>query len=220
MQRIKTTKWPSRNPYGDRLFYKPRFVFGTTLTIPTGAPYIQTLFSFNDMAAIGGLAGSAPGLSDLATAFTRYRVRGCKIKFTYWPDPLQNGVPVVGYFNAAQSVGQILVTPNVSLLPEQRWAKYRVLNQPGTGAKPTSLSVYYSANKVYGPDAVVKNDVSFTGGVGTGLPTTWSSPATAVPCAFGLCTMSGLNPTAAVSVVCKVEITPYLELFSKRLITV
>ena len=38
------------------------------------------------------------------------------------------------------------------------------------GAAPTRLTVYYSVNKVFGPDVVVKNDESFTGQLKTTLP--------------------------------------------------
>lgn len=219
MQRIKTSKWSTRNPFGDRLFYKPRFVYGTTMTIPTTAPFVKTTFTMNSMATISTQAGDAPGMLSLGQAFNQYRIRGLKIKITYWPDPAQAGVPIVGYFNAGPNAPSLVSAPAINTLPEQRWAKYKTLNQPGTGSKPTTLSVYYSVNKIWGPDQVVKNDVAFTAAVGSGGLTSWSSPVNAALAEFGLLTMSGLNPTAALNVVCKVEMTPYIELFSKKLIT-
>jgi hypothetical protein len=212
MQRIKTTRWPTRNPYGDRLFYKPRFVYGTTFTIASGTSFVNTNLNFNSMAAIAALAGDAPSLTELGLAYQKYRIRGLKIKMTFWPD--STAPPLVGYTNAAGLSAQLIASPSISTLPEARWSKYKVMSNPGAGAKPTVLISYYSVNKVYGPDEVVGNDIGFIAATASS-PAAWVAPLVTVPCQFGAFTMSGLNATADINVVVKMEITPYLQMFNK-----
>ncbi|AKE44323.1 capsid protein [Apteryx rowi circovirus-like virus] len=217
-QRIKRTRWPVDNPFGDNLFYKVRFSYGTTLTIPTTASSINLGFQMNSLASIISSAGNAPGLNSLGNAFVNYRIRGLKTKMTLWPDSAT--VPIVAYHLAGASQSEMAsITPNVSTLPELRWQKYRTCNYAAAGAKPTRLNSYFSVDKVYGPDAVVKNDSNFVGNITTAAPPAppvFGAPGLGPGFRFGLFTMSGLNPTVAVNCVTKIEFTAYVNFFSKR----
>lgn len=240
MQRIKKVKWPKRNIGGDRAYAKLYFVTGENRTMLAAQNSIVENIAFNVGAATAGGAlndssisarfGQTPGLSQLAQQFLWYRIRGIKLKYTYYPInyALQ---PLCAFFNA-QSNGVPLQnssgapTPgfppaNVSTMPEQRWCTYRVIPNAANGAKPVTMKVYYSVNKVFGPDRIVKNDERFTGGLQTTTPY-WdvNQPPQEGPwIADGLFTMSGQNAGADVNVTILKRATVYVEFFGKRVST-
>ena len=215
IQRIKTYRYRARNIGGDNAFAKLRYAIGTTLTIPTTASFFGTtdyqITSGNDLY---NLLGSTPGLSTLATQFTKYRIYGIKLKFTAWPsDP---AVPVVMYTNAGSTPADLITNPNSSNLPEQRWARYKVCSPTTAGARPSTMTVYYSTKKIVGPDVSVKTDLDYTGTLSSGAPY-WSVPAPKGPFfEYGAYTMSGLNPTVAVHIIFKIEATIYAKFWGKK----
>nr|WNA22182.1 MAG: capsid protein [Rhinopithecus-associated circovirus 2] len=244
MQRIRKVKWGSRNIGGDRCYAKLRYVNAQTLTIaPASYATFQNqplnLGSFlgppTDTTSLAAVMGTTPNLSTLASLYLRYRIRGIKIKLTFWQ---QGGVPVVLYTNAQTSDSAFTVAsqapspnfpnPTIAILPEQRWAKYKVCGATAAGARPTSLETYYSVNKVFGPDAIVKNDHAFTGEMQLAAPY-WvptvssaasdeSGPKYGPWMQYGIFTMSG-DPAvdgAEPMGVLKIEQTVYTEFFGKR----
>lgn len=248
MQRIRKVKWGRRNIGGDRSYAKLFYVDAKTLSIQDGtfATYQNQAINVGSFLGGGGstdetslaaVMGRTPNLSTLAALYMNYRIRGIKIKLTFWQ---QQGAPVVLYTNAAPTTAEFDVdlkqpapdfaTPSISILPEQRWSKYRVCGATSNGAKPTSLSAYYSVNKVFGPDAVVKNDRDFTGEMQLAspyfTPTSSASSMTAYRngpkwgpwMQYGIFNMSGDIATegdGAVGVL-KIEQTVYTEFFGKR----
>lgn len=241
MQRIKRVRWPVKNIGGDRAYTKLRYVIGESFSIATGNASLTVVQAMNvgaappatalQAASLSALMGQTPNLSTMGALYLNYRIRGIKIKLTYWQTA---GEPVCLFTNAASSKSLTsasagpsppFVTPVVSVTPEQRWAKYRVCQATANGGRATSLSSYYSVNKVYGPDKTVKNDKDFTGEMGPALPY-WSQDSTpgAQPVEspwlqYGLFTLSGNNVTAPVTGVLKVEQTVYCEFFGKRIST-
>lgn len=215
IQRIKTYRYRARNIGGDNAFAKLRYTIGTTRTIPTGASFVASndyqITSGNDLF---NLLGSTPGLSTLASQFTQYRIYGIKLKFTAWPsDP---AVPVVMYTNAAATPLDLITTPNSSNLPEQRWARYKVCNPTTAGARPSTMTVYYSTKKIVGPDVSVKTDLDYTGTI-AGVSPYWSVPPPKGPFfEYGAYTMSGLNPTVAINIIYKIEATLYAKFWGKK----
>lgn len=239
MQRIKKVRWPKRNIGGDRAYAKLYYVTGESRTILSANSSFTANIAFNVGAALGGSAlqtasisnrfGGTPGLAQLAQQFLWYRIRGVKLKYTYYPInySLQ---PLVAYFNA-QSNGVPLTsssssptpgfpTASVSVMPEQRWCTYRVIPNAANGAKPVTLKTYYSVNKVFGPDRIVKNDERFTGGLVT-LPPYYdpSQPPQEGPwIQDGMFTMSGAAAGADVTVSVLKRATVYVEFFGKRVL--
>nr|DAO36065.1 MAG TPA: Capsid protein [Cressdnaviricota sp.] len=234
MQRIKKVKWPTRNIGGDRAYCKLRYVIGRDLGIATSTGFTTQGVIFNlgagssvnpQAVSINGNFGNTPGLQTMAALYQNYRIRGIKLKITYWQ---VSGPPVVLYTNAAAntsgfptaSISFPIVTPNISILPEQRWARYRVCSQTQNGGKPTVLKSYYSVNKVQGPDNVVKNDVDYIGQMQVATPywgtTSATTPLKGPVCEYGIFTMNGANATTAVVGTAKIEVTVYTEFFGKR----
>lgn len=246
MQRIKKVKWPVKNIGGDRSYCKLRYVIGKDFNIASGNYLNFQNIKYNvgswptgwtqKTTSISDVFGQTPNLSTMGALYTRYRIRGIKLKLTYWQ---QSGPPVVLYTNAQSDISvsnfassqappgptPAFVTPGISIIPEQRWAKYRVCSQTAQGGKPTVLKSYYSVNKVFGPDQVTKNDADFTGEM---RPTTpyWGDAEdldTGIPklgpwLQFGIFTMNGSTVPAEQNVtgVLKVEATVYTEFFGKR----
>nr|QKN88856.1 MAG: capsid protein [Cressdnaviricota sp.] len=245
MQRIRKVKWGSRNIGGDRCFAKLRYVNARTLSIANASfatfqNQAMNVGSFlsaggTDTTSLAAIMGATPNLSTLGSLYLKYRIRGIKIKLTFWQ---QAGAPVVLYTNAASTETQFTVsdakptpdfaTPSISVLPEQRWAKYRVCGATAAGAKPTSLSAYYSVNKVFGPDSIVKNDVNFTGEMQLAAPYFKpqiqdtlgnNGPQWGPWMQYGIFNMSGdnaANDDGAIGVL-KIEQTVYTEFFGKRI---
>lgn len=243
MQRIKTSRWPVRNIGGDRSFCKLRYVKGSAFDIPEGAASLSQLQVMNVGAypgasnllqsmTLNGVMGETPNLSTMGALYTRYRIRGIKIRLTYWQ---LGGAPVILFTNAAPDVNNLTVastgpnpafiTPNITTTTEQRWAKYRVCQATANGGKATSVSAYYSVNRVQGPDTIVRNDRDYTGEMQPATPYFANSSGVADTPQFspwmqwGIATLSGTPAVAGTQGVIKVEQTVYCEFFGKRIQT-
>jgi len=242
MQRIRTYRYKARLIGGDRarakLFFSSTanetIAINASSQVETWCPNIGATSSVL-FPGINMQFGNCPGLSTLATQFLRYRIRGIKIKYTIYPknvDPATHE-PVFFYVNAqaagtsiqASDQGPIPPFPSQTIwnTPEQRWAKYVPVKFPMAGASPTRLSVYYSVNKVFGQDAVVKNDESFTGQLKTAAPY-WDNAAGAHPVhgiwiQHGVSTISNLQVNAAQHYVYVMQAIVYAEFFGRRVMT-
>lgn len=250
MQRIKTVRYRARNIGGDRAYCKLRYVVGNqfglssavsnsqNLAMNLGAAPDGTGSSLLQTCSINGIFGNTPNLSTMAQLYMKYRIRGIKLKLTYWQTAAAGaGAPLLLYTNA-QSSNEVLglstvspapafVTPTITNIGEQRWSRSRVCNGIATaGGKPTSLTSYYSVNKVFGPDAVVRNDEDFTGEMQVATPywsnsvpsgTNQNTPIRTPWLQFGITSLDGL-PVSATGVL-KVEATVYAEFFGKRPLT-
>ncbi len=218
MQRIKRTRWPTKNPYGDNLFFKIRYTRGGTMTIPIGSSRVTaSSLQMNSGADWVGVFADSPGVAALAAAFENYRIFGVKIKTLVWP--VNQGVgaePVVFFYEATPQPSTL--QPATDNMPEQRWVRYRTVSFAQSGAKPTTVSAYYSVNKVYGPDAIVKNSINFTGGLQIASPY-FLSPVDGPHIRWGLFTISSDAVTAATDFTIKQELTLYTKFFSKRQMT-
>lgn len=240
MQRIKSVRWPARNIGGDRAYCKLRYVKGADFHIVTGQYYTAQ----NQAMAIGaspagalssctlaGVMGDTPNLSTMAALYTKYRIRGIKLRLSYWQT---GGAPVFLFAQATPDQGVVgggdtapnpdFILPSINQLPEQRWAKYRVCQATAAGGRATSLSVYYSVNKVQGPDAIVKNDLDYTGDMQVTTPyfSTGSGdtnrPQRSPWLQFGIGCLAAAPVTIdnVVTGVLKVDQTVYCEFFGKR----
>jgi len=180
---------------------------------------------------LNGVMGDTPNLSTMGSLYMSYRIRGIKLRLTYWQT---GGTPCFLFTQAApdQNIVQssstgpdpAFIEPNVTLLPEQRWGKYRVCQATGAGGRATTLSVYYSVNRVQGPDRIIKNDYDYTGDMTPGAPY-WGTPATTTTTPlrspwlqFGISTLSGAVATGGDGPdgILKVEQTVYCEFFGRR----
>ncbi|AUM62014.1 capsid [uncultured virus] len=242
MQRIRTYRYKSRNIGGDRARAKLFFSSTANESIAAGARSQVEVWCPNigatPQSLFPGIAltfGNCPGLSTLANQFLRYRIRGIKVKYTIYPIKTDSAThePVFFYVNA-QSAGTSIqesdqgpVPPfpaaTIFNTPEQRWAKYAPVKFPMAGASPTRLTVYYSVNKVFGPDAVVKNDESFTGQLRTTFPY-WDNAAGTHPVhgiwiQHGVCTISNNPTTVEQKYVYVMQATLYTEFFGRRVMT-
>lgn len=234
MQKIKTVRWPRRNIGGDRAMTKLFYVRGLEMDIPSGNNSVTDTILYNVGAhadpqtnthTIHGMFGETPNLSTMGALYTRYRIRGIALKLTYWQE---SGPPVLLFTNAATSTANVgpamngptpaFVPTNISTTTEQRWAKYRTCGMTAQGAKPTVLKTYYSVNKVFGPDQIVKNDEIFTGAMSPSFPywSTADTPDRGPWIEFGITSLTGSNITTAVNGVLKMEATVYAEFFGRR----
>ena len=175
--------------------------------------------------------GQTPNLSTMGALYTKYRIRGIKLRLSYWQT---GGAPVFLFAQATSDQGIVgggdttpnpdFILPSITQLPEQRWGKYRVCQATAAGGRATSLSVYYSVNKVQGPDAIVKNDLEYTGDMQVASPyfSTGSGdterPVRSPWLQFGIGCLAPAPVTVdnMVTGVLKVDQTVYCEFFGKR----
>ena len=238
MQRIKSVRWPARNIGGDRAYCKLRYVKGARFTIPPSEYFLAQ----NQVMALGAcgptplssctlstVMGDTPNLSTMGSLYTNYRIRGIKVRLTYWQT---GGVPCFLYTQAVPDQNVVLssstapnpdfIPPNITSLPEQRWSKYRVCQATGAGGRATTVSAYYSVNRVQGPDRIIKNDVDYTGDMQVAAPYWGTVAPTAYPqrspwLQFGISTLSGAVVSGDGSDgILKVEQTVYCEFFGRR----
>lgn len=213
IQRIVRKTWPSRNPFGDTMSYKLRQVQGETMGIPIGSQaFAIATLQMNSLPGFIGKYGNSPGILALCSAFQIYQITGVKIRLTFWP-LAPNATPLVGFFQA--SGDNVFTSPSIGGTCEERWSKYKVLSFPGQGCRPTSLSMYYNVNKVYGPNPVTKGDGNFQSNT---LP---STPFGAVPLQgpsfrYGIFTLAGVNIAGVqADVHVKAEVTLYIKFYQK-----
>lgn len=222
MQKLKIIRWPSRNPFGDACMYKMKIIGGHTFIIPMGATGMgypsNAGILMNDGAAITASFGAPPGLSALANAFDTYKISAIKQKVTYWPLSAVGDPPLVGFIEASADLNfaGIANLPTIIYQPEQRWIRYKVLNFANQGGRPAQVSAYFSVNKVYGPDLIVKGSAGFVGHTQLTAPYFAAPPATGPFFRTGIITMSGVGAPAPISVVVKVETVLYIKFFGKR----
>lgn len=113
-----------------------------------------------------------------AIFYRRFRVRGVACTVTVTPrlmqQPILTGVTsqsrrfVVAAWCNSEPVGLGISDSQPynfsNVIPEQRWVRWRNMQQGFIyGGKPTKLKFYFSTEKVFGPDRVVKGDLDFTG---------------------------------------------------------
>lgn len=239
MQRIRTYRYRSRNIGGDRARVKLYYSATQNMDMSQGQSSSEIVWCPNVGATsntmFSGISrrfGSTPGLSTLAQQFLRYRIRGVKLRYTIIPvnvDPA-NHIPVNFYVNAQASGVEITdnstgPTPSFPALqgtvtPEQRWSKWAPVRYPMAGASPTVVKAYFSVNKVFGPDQIVKNDESFVGQLKT-TPPYWDTASFAHPVQgiwvqHGVATMNGLVAPIAETFIVQTQATFYAEFFGKR----
>lgn len=222
MQRITTTRYRSRNIFGDRTRAKLYFVKGEEVTMLSGMNNlpVRTVL-FNSMQGIVNAFGTTPNLYALSGLYEYYRIRGIKITTRVWPanvyaiGSVNETVPPLLYGFNAITDNHTFPTPNVQNFQEQRWAKARLCSNANQGGKPATVSVYYSVNKVYGPDRVTKNDTTFIGTIIHGAPPTYNAPTNMPELQQVLFTMTGGNLTANVNVALLHKVTVYAEFWGK-----
>jgi len=242
MQRIKSVRWPTRNIGGDRAYCKLLYVTGNNVSILPGTSFSFVNLCMNigaapagsnlENASINGVFGSTPNLSTMGALYTKYRIRGIKLRLTFWQ---LGGLPVYLYTQATTNNATVQATslapdppfnpPFIAITPEQRWAKTRVCSATAAGGRATTLSVYYSVNRVQGPDVVVKNDSNYTGQMEDTAPffsdntSSGSRPVNSPWLQYGIAMLNGLNAVGqeAPGGVMKVQATVYCEFFGKRL---
>lgn len=239
MQRIRTVRYPRRNIGGDRAYAKLFYTRGFRLSVGGNTNYsvFQNL-AYNVGASVPGSAlhavsltgilGVPPGLAMMAANFMYYRVRGIKLKFTIWPDT-SYARPACFFVNAgtssrANDPANGTPYPNFpdalqDALGEQRWAKWSVIRVPNAGARPTTVSVYYSVNRVYGPDAVARNDMEFTGAMSPSPPFFSASgyPTRSPWLQFGVMPMvNGDFLQENVAYALQIQATVYTQFFGRR----
>lgn len=240
MQRIKTTRWPVNNIGGDRAYCKLHYIGARTVGIATNVVSSVNNVAFTvgaadttggtnlNAASIFGQFGSTPNLSTMAALFLKYRIKGIKIKVSYIQT---GGDPCILVLNASSDDGILGPTtsgpipgfpsPVINIIGEQRWGKYRMVNTSPAG-RPSTISAYYSANKVFGPDNVVRNDEDFTGDTSPSAPYfsqgtgTTSHPIQGPWLQWGISTLTGNNPGTAVTGVLKYDVVVYTEFYGKR----
>lgn len=182
--------------------------------------------------AIYDTFGSTPGLNFMGQMYTNYRIRAIKVRQTAFNVSSGPYEPLQLYINAQADGtkdhpgkgGPVppFVLPGQAQTGEQRWAKTAIIRNAQAGARPTTVSAYYSVNKVQGPDIMIKNDKDYTGQMQTATPF-WdtssidgTAPRFSPWIQMGIYTLSGAPPDTEQKVTVSNRVTLYVEFFGKR----
>lgn len=218
-QRLKRTRWPTRNPFGDTLSYKVRVVTAkaTTMTAGTNFANIIPPTQFNSMPSLSLEFDSAPGLITLGTNFARYRISGVNQRITVWTKDAATDVPCYISTQASATSAELgNIGTNIQDIAESRWGSYKMVKIAGNGATPTVLNQYYSVGKISGPDSTVKGDTTYTGNTTASNPDNWEAINTG-PWMRAVCsTMTGLPNPVAQQFWVQIETTIYLKFWQRR----
>ena len=116
MQRIKRVRWPTKNIGGDKSFCKLKYVKGANFNIATGQYYnaqnqVMNIGAWSATAlsscTLAGVMGDTPNLSTMGQLYLHYRIRGIKLRLTYWQT---GGAPVILFSNAAADTADVETT--------------------------------------------------------------------------------------------------------------
>lgn len=186
--------------------------------------FVRVVGDMNDLSTAQAQIGGSPGFSLYPELFLRYRVTGLKIKFT----PLLNSratdgttVPpetLLAYVNG----GPLINSPQANSIPEQRWCKYKPINNWQVGGNTKSVSLYLSTVKAAGADRTVANDLDYTGTTIAASPW-YNAPNLLIPMEYGICALKGANLNyQAGEKICDylVTYTYYVTFWERRPITV
>jgi len=202
---------------GDRLFYKP--ILSNSLSVSTvvgGKTVTGFTIQMNSIPDIIAGFSTFPGGGILGPSYNEYRIRGIAVTATAWPESTLSDNPTYMYFDAS-SDNLFPSSMDVSVVPEMRWTRYRLLREPSAGAKPSSLKVYYSVNKTFGPDRMVKNSANFTAKTnGNASFSAWDVPAMGPYIRFGIFSMDNTGWTVAGKIRFLLKFKIYMEMFGKR----
>lgn len=150
--------------------------------------------SINDLSTAQATVGGSPGFSFYPQLFARYRVTGLKLKFT----PLLNGRATDGTTIPPETLlafingGPLTSSTQANNVPEQRWCKYKPINNWQFGGATKSVSLYLSTLKTAGADRTAANDLDYTSTCITTTPY-YNGPNVLIPYEYGICAMKGAN---------------------------
>lgn len=225
MQRIVKRKYPVRNPFGDKVQVKFRTTFGSSINMPGAASqFVRVTGSINDLSVAQAAIGGSPGYSLYPELFNRYRVTGLKIKFT----PLLNSRATDGTTVPPESLiafvngGPLINSPQANSVPEQRWCKYKPINNWQVGGATKSVSLYLSTLKTAGADRTAANDMDYTATTIAASPW-YNAPVISIPFEYGICALKGSNLNyKAGEKICDylVTYTYYVSFWDRRPITI
>lgn len=225
--RLRMSRYPSRNPFGDKASLKVNFVGSCQHQIVGGASTItqtpvMTVFDYNSLgtivtqlnAANFGNVSTPPGLNTWLNMFQSYRVNACRLTLEVFsegntPEAGTGFVPYTPFVAlAADGITSISAVPinsaaywTYSNIRNQRWARTKTLTAPGSTGARTRISLYIT-NRALVPDKY-ERDQSFEGSI---TPSTGVSPKpvlTTPPLSnligFRIANLSGVNNLSSVT---------------------
>lgn len=189
----------------------------TSLKMITGVDHF-----LNDLNGFGTYFGTTPGMKQLAESFKYVRCLGVKISVTFYPQYGESQVakpPSMGFIIANNDPvsGTSGDQYSTSKLPEQRWARYKILNDPRGGGSPTKVSAYYNISKVMGGVSYDRSEIDYA------CATKVTSPYVSAPVKkigywdYGMFTVDGTSEYAEGIVQSKnmMTLTLYCEYFGR-----
>lgn len=166
-QRIVKKRYPVNNPFGDKVQVKFRFSIGGRFNPLSSVTAVDVSGPFNDLNAAETQWTTCPGFDVYPKQFKNYRVTGVKVRFTPKILDTSTGASYMGFILGSDT-GYLGIAYNT--LPEQRWVRYKPLNNYLSGGSTKSLSLYLSTLKVGGADRTIAIDEDYTSTTNTSAP--------------------------------------------------
>jgi len=217
LTRVVSRSFPPNNPFGDVQVQKVRISGSYVTVVPVGSSSASIpAFQINGFKSMcSALASTFPNAAFLGQQFQSYRIYGVKFQLKYFSTtPQTSSQPMMMYIDAC-SVSTQFVAPTVHSIPEQRFAKWKLMPVTLGGSSIPTLTAYYRV-KTFIPDSQI-TEAAFTGQTNlSSSPLTWTNPTAATPwVTFGVCAATGANMTSVQNFSILCVATVYCKFFER-----
>lgn len=216
---VKRTRFPAKNPFGDKAFVKLRFNYAGYFQGDNASTQNASPFPLNDLNAV--YAVGAQSLSkDFITypkLFRRYKVNGIMAKLTLFQLQPTTGdpYPLIGWMIPYSVLDgtPTVIAQNANAIKGERHTAWTNIKNWGWGGSSTTLKKFFKMKTLVGAN-YPSTDIDYSGVTDiTGNP--YQAPPIIWGFYAGVSTVAQIALPSAVSVHYNLEITYYVEYFEQ-----
>lgn len=214
----KRTKFPAKNPFGDRALVKLRFNFAGFLQGDNVSSQTSTSVSLNNLAAIWSMSQSySKGFLTYPKLFRRYKINGVMAKFTVYL--LQNNAVTLAPVMAWMLPSSVLdgtptvLAQNANMLKAERHTAWRNVRNWGYGGGPTVVKKFFKLKTLVGA-SYPTTDIDYSGTTDV-IGNPYNAPTINWNLFYGISTVAQGAWASGNSVHYNLELTYYTEFFEQ-----
>ncbi len=218
----KKTRFPAKNPFGDRALVKLRFNFNGFLAGDGASTQASATRTVNDLNTVWTYSGSfSKGFDTYPKLFRRYRVNGAMVKLTLFQIQPSNltaflpAKPVLGFILPYSTLDGTpgVIAQNTNSIKQERHTAWANVKNWGQGGGPTTVKKFLKM-KTLVANNLANTDVDYAGTTDA-LGNPYNAPAITWQTLFGVTSVAGvvLEPTDSWHY--NIEMTYYVEYFEQ-----
>lgn len=218
----KKTRFPAKNPFGDRALVKLRFNFNGYLSGDGASTQASASRAVNDLSVVWNYPDSmSKGFDTYPKLFKRYRVNGVMVKLTLFQIQPSNltaflpGKPVLGFIIPYSTLDGApgVVAQNAGSIKQERHTAWGNVKNWGQGGGPTTIKKFLKMKTLVASN-LASTDVDYAGTTDL-ISNPYNSPAITWQTLFGITSVAGVVLEPADSWHYNVEMTYYVEYFEQ-----